>query len=364
METSHNIHDYCVILAGGQGARFWPLSREEKPKQFIDFFGMGRSLLQQTFDRMQKVCNTDQIYILTQQNYVPLVQEQIPEIPVRHILPEPMRRNTAPAVVWAVLHIYARDPNANVVVVPSDQVIMRDDLFVKDIDEGLEFVEKEHEMLTIAVKPTRPETNYGYIQISDETKGNLHRMKSFVEKPELEFAKFFVESGEFYWNTAIFLWNVKAFLHNARELYPEWASRMDEARPNWTSREEEIQVIQQNYGMTPNLSIDAAMLEKSGKIFVKPCSFGWVDMGNWENYYDTSPKDHKDNVIPESNAVCYDCTGNIIHAPQGKYVVADGLKDFVVIDNPDLLVICPRKNASKWKKYVNDVQINLGDKYI
>ena len=364
MITTHNIHDFCVILAGGQGARFWPLSREQKPKQFLDFFGMGQSLLQQTFYRMEKVCNTDQIYVLTEENYVDMVQEQLPEILRRHILPEPMRRNTAPAVVWAVLHIYARDPEANVVVVPSDQLVMNEDRFVKDIDEGLEFVESQHEMLTLAVKPTRPETSYGYIQVSEEEKAGARRMKSFVEKPELEFAKFFLESGEFYWNTAIYLWSVKAFLSAARQLYPDWAARMDGARPNWSTREEEAQVIAQNYGMTPNLSLDSAVLEGYGKIFVKPCTFGWADMGNWEAFYDASPKDNQENVIPESNAFCYDSTGNIIHAPQGKYVITDGLKDFTVIDTPDVLVISPRANASKWKKYVNDIQINLGDEFI
>lgn len=364
MDISHNIHDFCVILAGGQGARFWPMSRENKPKQFLDFFGMGRSLLQQTFDRMEKVCNTNQIYILTQESYVPLVQEQIPEIPSRHILPEPMRRNTAPAVVWAVLHIFARDPEANVVVVPSDQLIMNDALFVKDINEGLDFVETEHELLTLAVKPTRPETSYGYIQVSEETKQDAHRMKSFVEKPELEFAKFFMESGEFYWNTAIFIWHVKEFLSAARKLYPDWAARMDEARPNWHSREEEYQEVQRNYGMTPNLSLDSAVFEGYGKIFVKPCTFGWADMGNWEAYYEASPKDNQDNVVPESNALCYNSKRNIIQVPQGKHVVLENLNDYVVIDQDDLLVVCPRKNAPEWKKYVNDVQISLGEKYI
>lgn len=360
MEALRDTHNYCVILAGGQGTRFWPMSREAKPKQFLDFFGMGRTLLQQTFDRMLKVCDIDHIYVLTQHNYVSLVQEQLPKIPASHILEEPIRRSTASATMLATLQISTCDPKANMVVVPSDQLIMRDDLFVADVLEGLAFVEKEQEMLTLAIKPTRPDTNYGYVQISDEIKQNAYRMKSFVEKPAEEFARFFMESGEFFWNTAIFLWRAEDFLTHAKELYSDWLNRMEITQYT----EDDVRLVRENYGKTLNLSLDSAIFEAYAKIFVKPCSFGWADMGNWQAYYEASPKDSGENVVPESNAMCYNSRGNIIQAPQGKYVIAEDLQDYVVIDQEDLLVICPRENAPKWKKYVNDVQINLGDKFI
>lgn len=360
MDTLQHNHSYCVILAGGQGTRFWPVSREAKPKQFLDFFGMGRTLLQMTYDRMKQVCSADHIFVLTQENYVPLVKEQLPDIPDAHILHEPIRRNTAPSTMLATLHLFYHDPEANLVVVPSDQLIMRDEIFVKEVHEGLEFVQQEHELLTLAIKPTRPDTNYGYIQISDEIKGNMYKMKSFVEKPEEEFARFFMQTGEFYWNTAIFVWRAKDFIEHARKLFPDWINRMEMTEWN----EEDLKQIQANYGKTLNLSLDSAIFEVYAQVYVKPCTFGWADMGNWQAFYEASPKDSLENVVPESNAMCYNSKGNIFQVPQGKYVVAEDLNGYVVIDQSDLLVICPRKNAPKWKKYVNDVQINLGDKWI
>lgn len=358
-----NEHDFCVILAGGEGTRLWPMSRHDRPKQFVDFFGMGRSLLQQTFDRMSHVVDKDRIYILTQYSYLDLAYEQVPEIPQDHILPEPMRRNTAPAVTWAVLHIYAKDPEANVVVVPTDSLILDESSFLEDTHIGLNFVAKEKELLTLSVKPTRPETGYGYIQLSDEIKGNFHRIKTFVEKPELDFAKFFMDNGEFYWNTGIFLFRVKDFLHVAGVLFPEWSQRLKLFTSECHDYKKEIELMRNSYDSMPNLKLENCIFEKYGKIFVMPCTFGWADMGGWRDLYEASPKDAQENVVPESNALCYKSKGNVVQVPEGKIVIIEDLNDYVIVDREDLLVICPRKNSLEWRKYVNDVLINLGEKY-
>ena len=221
-----NQDNYCVIMGGGIGSRFWPFSRKTLPKQFLDFFGTGRSLLQQTFDRFQKVIPTENIFIVTNAMYADLVKEQLPEVNEEQILLEPARRNTAPCITWAAYHIRALNPNANIVVAPSDHLILKEDEFLAAIEKGLDFVSRSEKLLTLGIKPNRPETGYGYIQIDEPAGGNFYKVKTFTEKPELELAKVFVESGEFYWNSGLFMWNVNTIIKASEDLLPELASKL------------------------------------------------------------------------------------------------------------------------------------------
>ena len=338
-----NEHNYCVILAGGQGVRFWPVSRQNKPKQFLDFFGMGSTLIQQTYYRMSHVVPAGHIYILTPEEYKPLVKDQIPTISEENLLVEPLRRNTGPAAVWATSKVYERDTEANLVVVPADQLIMREDLFQKDMLHGLEFVARTKKVLAMGVNPTRPEPDYGYIQKSEIEVGGCYRVQSFTEKPETEFAKFFVECREFLWNTGIFLWNAAGVQEQQKR---------------------HIEEVLNAYTSSPNEKLDEMVLEKTENVYVMECNFGWADIGSWQSFYDLSPKDSGDNVVPESNALCYESKGNVICAPTDHLVVVDGLTDYVVIEHDNVLVICPKNNAGKWRKYVNDVRMNSDEKFV
>lgn len=359
-----HIHNYCVILAGGVGVRFWPYSRMEKPKQFLDFFGTGRSLLQQTYDRFAAMMDADHIYISTNREYAALVEEQLPDLPERHILLEPMRRNTAPAVTWAAMHIHARDPLANMVVVPSDQLILKEDEFRQSVERGLKFAATSHKLLTMGVKPTRPETAYGYIQISDEQLDGFYKVKSFTEKPEPEFAQLFVESGEFYWNSGVFLWNAETLLKAVHQLIPEIALKMDEVRKLMLTENTENKYIEDSYSSCPNLSIDYGILEKSDDVYVMLCNFGWADIGSWKAFYEASPKDSHDNVVVDARTLCYNSRGNVISMPGGKVVVLEDINNYVIVEHDNVLMICPREKAANMRRYVNDVQIKLGEEYV
>lgn len=359
-----NEHNFCVILAGGQGTRFWPVSRKGKPKQFIDFFGMGRTLLQQTFDRMARFIEKDNIYVVTQKEYTGLVQGQLPEVNEDQILVEPLSRNTAPAALWATLHIRLRDKGARVVFVPADQLITNEHLFQQDILKTLDFVGENHKPVALGITPNKPETSYGYIQKGEEQIGDFYRVQSFTEKPELNFAQFFMECGEFCWNTGIFLWSTQAIYNGLSGHIQALLNMADENQLRDAPTPEKIAFLEQLYTMLPNLTLDSAVLEKTEKVYVMECQFGWADVGNWDSYYHLSPKDDNDNVVPNSNVMSYDSKRNAFLVPEGKVVVVEGLDDYVVIDNQNLLVICPREKAPGWRKYVNDAQMNLGEEYL
>lgn len=364
MNNKRNEHNYCVILAGGQGTRFWPVSRLGKPKQFLDFFGMGRTLLQQTFDRMSRFIDKENVYVVTQKEYVDLVREQLPVLSEEQVLPEPMRRNTAPAALWATLHIRLRDKAARVVFVPADQLITNELLFQEDILKTLDFVGENHVPVALGVTPNKPETSYGYIQKSEEQLDEFFKVQSFTEKPELNFAQFFVECGEFCWNTGIFLWSTQAIYNGLSGHIQALLNMADENKLREAPTQEKIAFLGQLYTMLPNLTLDSAVLEKTERVYVKECQFGWADVGNWDSFYHLSPKDDNENVVPNSNVVSYGARRNAIMVPEDKTVIVEGLDDFVVIDDDNLLVICPRGNAPMWRKYVNDAQMNLGEDFL
>ena len=343
-------NNYCVIMAGGIGSRFWPYSRKSKPKQFLDFFGMGRTLLQQTFDRYSKIVPEENIFVATNSQYKDLVKEQLPQLNQEQILLEPARRNTAPCVAWASAHISKMEPDANIIVAPADHLILKEGEFIEAIMKGLDFVAQSPQLLTLGIKPNRPETGYGYIQVADKKQGDFYKVKTFIEKPQLEFAQVFIESDEFFWNSGIFLWKVSTILEAFHAHMPDMY--------------EKIMNDDKNFESWPNISIDYGIMEKADNVYVQLCDFGWADLGTWGSLHEASPKDLHKNVIINGNTLLYDCNNNIIAMPKGKLVVLQGLEDYLVADTDNVLLICRKGDENTIRRYVNDVQIKLGDEFV
>lgn len=355
--------NYCVIMGGGIGSRFWPFSRKTMPKQFLDFFGTGRSLLQQTFDRFNKIIPTENILIVTNAIYADLVKEQLPELDPKQILLEPARRNTAPCIAWASYHIRSLNPNANIVVAPSDHLILKEGEFLAAIEKGLDFVSKYDKLLTLGIKPNRPETGYGYIQIAEQEGDNFYKVKTFTEKPELELAKVFVESGEFYWNSGLFMWNVNTIIKAGEALLPELASKLAPGKDVYGTPEEKA-FIEENFPACPNVSIDFGIMEKADNVYVSLGDFRWSDLGTWGSLYDLSPKDEQGNVTLKCDSMIYNSNDNIVVLPKGKLAVIEGLEGFLVAESDNVLLICKKDEEHAIRKYVNDAQMKLGEDYI
>ena len=358
-----NGNNYCVILAGGKGRRLWPCSRSNYPKQFVDFFGVGRTQLQQTFDRMAKIVPADHIFINTNEEYVQLVKEQLPEVPAERILAEPIYRNTAPSMAWANHRISMLNPDACIIATPSDQAIFNEDAFRENVLEGLAFVAEHDRFLTMGVKPTRPEPGYGYIQMGEAIGIGLYKVQSFTEKPEREFAKIFVESGEFYWNSGLFMWNVNTIIKAGETLLPELASKLAPGREIYGTPEEK-DFIEENFPACPNVSIDFGIMEKADNVYVSLGDFGWSDLGTWGSLYDLSPKDEQRNVTLKCDSLIYNSNDNIVVLPKGKLAVIEGLEGFLVAESDNVLLICKKDEEHAIRKYVNDAQMKLGEDYI
>ena len=284
--------NYCVIMGGGIGSRFWPFSRESYPKQFLDFFGSGRSLLQMTFDRFAKIIPTENIYIVTNESYADLIKEQLPELAEEQILLEPARRNTAPCIAYAAYHIKACNPEANIVVAPSDHLILKEDVFLRDVQKALDFVKRNRALVTLGIKPSRPETGYGYIQSSDTVVDDFTKVKTFTEKPNLELAKVFMESGEFFWNSGLFVWNVNTILEAFSKYLPDISSRFDLGKDKFNTPEEKA-FIQENFPYCLNISIDYGIMEKAHNVYMLCVDFGWADLGSWGSLFDLANKEQR-----------------------------------------------------------------------
>ena len=354
-------------MAGGQGIRLWPYSRKEKPKQFLDFMGMGRSLFQLTYERVLPLFDPNHIYVLTNKDYVELIKQQLPNLPAENILPEPVHRNTAPAAAWAAMHLSCKDPDANMVALPVDQLIQNEVEFRNTLLRGLEFAATHHKLVTVGKKPTQVETAYGYIQIDEEMGDGIYTVKSFTEKPELEFANLFVECGEFYWNTGMFIWNVKTLIDEIHDHIPELADKLgsvawhiaQEKSQDWESQ------VWEGYSSCPNLSIDYGILEKSDDVCVIIGNFGWADLGSWQSYYDLAPKDTADNAAGRNHLITYNSKGNLVALPEGQLAVIEDLEGYAVIEAGNVLVVCPlEKTPTVLRKYVNDVKIKMGDEFV
>lgn len=361
MEKSHR---YCVIMCGGIGSRFWPYSRTGNPKQFLDFLGTGRSLLQMSYDRILSVVPPENIIILTNEQYAAKVREQLPDLADDQILAEPARRNTAPCIAWAAWHIAARDPEASMIVTPSDHLITREAQFEAAVREGFDFVESHDALLTLGIKPVRPETGYGYIQVGPEVCGDIHVVKTFTEKPDLELAKTFLRTGEFFWNSGIFLWRASAIIKALADNAPDIAAAFEKGRDDFgTPRERAF--IASAFPACLSISIDYAVMEKASNVYVETVTFGWNDLGTWSALYDMSPKNRDGNVTQGCRVLSYGSSGNILAVKDtDKLIVIDGLHDYIVADSGDVLLICPKANEQRIKQMVNDAKVNYGDKYL
>lgn len=359
-----NKRNYCIILAGGRGKRLWPSSRMKQPKQFVDFFGTGRTQLQSTFDRMARILPKENIVICTCKEYLHLVHEQLPEVADEFILCEPVNRNTAPSVAWAGVTIHRECHEARIVVVPSDQFIVDEEAFQRNVLEGLEFVADNNIMLTMGIKPSRPEPGYGYIQSGEPTLvSGINKVQSFTEKPEREFARLFMESGEFLWNTGMFFANgnyLRQFFHDVIKDIPY---RMT-ALFDMDNADERMQYVNDHYPVYPNISMDKAALEMSDNVYVMQADFGWADLGTWHGIYECMQNNEDDNVVINSEVIMENCKGNIVRLPKGHIGVINGLEGYIVAEQGDVLLICKKSDSSSLiRKYVNEVGIRYGEQY-
>ena len=381
-------NNYCVIMAGGVGSRFWPFSRNKKPKQFLDFFGTGRSLLQMTIDRFRPIVPIENILIVTNVIYRDLVLEQIPDLKAEQVLCEPARRNTAPCIAYAAARIKAMakpTPNPSlkggeshsgttnkirIVVAPSDHLILQEETFRQTIQQGFDFIENNDALLTLGMKPTRPETGYGYIQMGevigrpnglrdasllDKGEG-ICKVKAFTEKPNLELAKVFLESGDFLWNSGIFIWSLDSILNAFQEFLPEMANKFAEGDKVMGTADEDA-FIQQMFPTCPSISIDYGVMEKAKNVHVIPSDFGWSDLGTWGSLYELRDKDENENVTLHSDATYYDSHGNIVTLPKGRLAVVQGLEDCIVAESDGVLLICKRDAEQQIRQFFMDAEV-------
>ncbi len=360
-------NNYCVIMAGGIGSRFWPLSTSAMPKQFLDILGTGRTFIQQTFDRFRKICPVENFYVVTSSAYKDLVLDQIPELTEGQVLAEPLRRNTAPCIAYANNKIRRVNPDANIIVAPSDHLILDEASFLKQVENGLKFVSGNDVLLTLGITPSQPETGYGYIQIeSSGVKGeveNLHRVKTFTEKPDLRMAKIFVESGEFFWNSGIFIWSLKA-IDQAFAKYLPAVDDLFRRGEKMYNTPDEIHFLNKTYPECPNISIDYGIMEKADNVYVLCSDFGWSDLGTWGSLYENRAKDENGNAIAGKNVLVYNSKNCVVNMPEDKLVVLQGLDDYIVVEKDNTLLVCRKEDEQQIRQFVNDVMMTKGDKFV
>ena len=353
---------YCVIMCGGVGSRFWPFSRKQMPKQFLDFFGSGTTLLQATYERILPVVDPENIVLVTNKEYYDIILSQLPGIKKENILLEPARRNTAPCLCWAAHHIYARDPEASIVTLPSDHLILKERAFHDSIVKGFEFVEGGDRLLTLGIQPSSPHTGYGYIQMGEPTETDkILKVRSFTEKPPLDMAKIFVKSGEFFWNAGIFLWKASSILKAFRQLAPTVSECFEGGD---YSPEGEMKFIENRFPTSPNISIDYAVMEKAPNVYVETVDFGWSDLGSWKALYEVSPHNMDGNVTQNCRLLTSDCKDSLFAVKGDKIVVANGLKDYIVVDSDRALLIYPISKEQDLRHIVNDVASRFGEEFI
>lgn len=359
-----NKNNYVAIMAGGIGSRFWPMSRQDYPKQFLDILNTGRTLIQSTFDRFVQFIPVENIYIVTSENYKDIVKKQLPKLNKANILSEPSRKNTAPCIAYISYKLHELNPHANLICAPADHLITEEEAFKKVCLEALHFTSQIKALITLGIKPTNPNTGYGYIQYEQfAVSENIFRVKTFTEKPDSELARTFVASGDFLWNAGIFVWQVKNIIKAFEKLLPEMHEVFDAEKANLNTKEEKA-AIERIYPQCVNISIDYGVMEKADNVYVIPSSFGWSDLGTWASAYDTLEKDYLDNAVAGDNVVIIDATRNMVHVGDRKLVLLQGLEDFVVVDTNDVLMICKKDKEQEIKEYVAEIKRSKGDKYL
>lgn len=354
-------------MAGGVGSRFWPMSQTAHPKQFIDILGVGETFIQQTFRRLSKICPAENIYIVTNEIYRDILHHQLPQITDQQILGEPAMRNTAPCIAYAIYKIKQKNENANIVVAPSDHIIMNEDEFVRVVKEALIQVEKEPYLMTLGIKPSRPDTGYGYIQFSNDDINienlEIRKVKTFTEKPAHEMAISFINSGDFLWNAGIFIWNLKTIIKSFEQHLPEVNTLFVKGKDIYNTKAEN-DFIKETYSVCPNISIDYGIMEKADNVLVYISDFGWSDLGTWGSLFEVKEKDEYNNAIIGKNVMTYGTKNCIINAPDNKLVVVEGLEDFIVAIKKDSLLICKKENEQQIRNIVNDIKLEKGESFV
>ena len=353
---------YVVIMAGGSGTRFWPYSRDAKPKQFLDVLGTGRSLLQMTVDRFKEVTTVDKIWIVSNEKYGNLIKEQLPQLEDHQILLETEKRNTAPCIAYASYKIMKKDPNAVLIVSPSDHVIFNEKEFVSVMNSATDAARADDKLITIGIRPNRPETGYGYIQYISQPGNPIKKVKTFTEKPETELAAKFLESGDFLWNSGIFIWSIDSIVKSFEEHEEEMAALFAGGLNEYYT-ENEYTFIKKAYSQCKNISIDYAIMEKANNVYVVPAEFGWSDLGSWNALHEIKDKDEAENVI-EGTVMTYDSSNNYIKGNKDKITVVQGCEGFLIADFDDVLLVCKKEDSSIFRDFITDVKSEKGDKFV
>ena len=351
---------YAVLMAGGVGSRFWPISTTAYPKQFHDMLGTGDTLIQKTFKRLAKFVPVENILILTNERYNELVLEQLPEVKQEQVVLEPAMRNTAPCILYAALKIQKKNPDAVMIVAPSDHWIEDEEAFAKDVITCFDKCEKENVLCTLGIKPTFPNTGFGYIEFEKKDVEPLKTVNQFREKPDYETAKDFIKQGNFLWNAGIFMWSVKTIVDAFKKYQPEQYNLFLSGLVYYNTDQERA-FINENYPKAENVSIDYAILEPSSNIFVLPATFDWNDLGTWGSLYDKLDKDDNQNALVNCRVLAEDSQGNMIRSPKGKIIVIDGLKDYIVVDKEEVLLIYPKSKEQDIKKVLAKIKDKFGD---
>jgi len=356
--------NYCVIMAGGIGSRFWPMSRQNHPKQFIDILGTGETLLQATYRRIKSIFPPENVLVVTNEDYVQLVAEQLPQIPAENILAEPMRKNTAPCIAYAAYKIKQKNPDATMLITPADHLVTKEEELIRVLNLGIDYATQNDVLLTMGIKPTRPDTGYGYIQFNPKDSGNteIKKVKTFTEKPELEMARHFMNSGEFLWNSGMFIWKLKTFIDVFAKYMPEEYALFNEAEPQFGTPDER-KIIEDIYQEVHNVSIDIGIMEKAENVYVIMADFGWSDLGTWGSLYDEL-REQQSNAVVGKNVMLYDSHNCMVHVPKDKLVVVQGLENCIVAESNGVLLICKMEDEQKIKHLVNEVRIEKGEKFL
>ena len=359
-----NNNHYVAIMAGGIGSRFWPMSRTSYPKQFLDILNTGRTLIQGTYDRFSKFIPKENIYVVTAEEYVEIVKEQLPELPIANIVAEPSRKNTAPCIAYISYKLKKLNEKGSLICAPADHIILDEVAFTKVCLEALSFVTAHKALITLGIKPTHPNTGYGYIQFEQQpASDNVYKVKTFTEKPNTELARTFVSSGEFLWNAGIFVWQVNNIVSAFQKYQPELAEVFEAELAHYNTPKEK-EAIDKIYPQCTNISIDYAIMEKADNVYIIPSSFGWSDLGTWNSAHENMEKDYLGNAVAGSDVMVIDAKDNMVHVPNHKLVLLQGLNDYIIVDTEDVLMICKKDKEQEIKQYVAEVKRNKGDKYL